>query len=126
MKKWDPTSWGPIKSAGVLALDDAGLIMRVKFKTKPGVQFVIQRQVFKRLKEIFKEKGLDFATRDVVVRLPDEPTSGKQGAEGEAPSPDKSSSKRGGLSAAAGAAVAAALAEEEAARKKLQEDAESS
>lgn len=121
-----PDLLGPIKSAGVLALDDAGLIMRVKFKTKPGVQFVIQRQVFKRLKEIFKEKGLEFATRDVMVRLPDEPTSGKQGAEGEAPSPDKTSSKRAGLSAAAGAAVAAALAEEELKRKQLQQDAESS
>ena len=68
-----PNLLGPIKSAGVLALDDAGLIMRVKFKTKPGVQFVIQRQVFRRLKELFKEKGLEFATRDVMVRLPDEP-----------------------------------------------------
>ena len=80
-----PNLLGPIKSAGVLALDDAGLIMRVKFKTKPGVQFVIQRQVFKRLKELFKEKGLEFATRDVMVRLPDEPTRGEQG-QGEAPS----------------------------------------
>ena len=68
-----PNLLGPIKSAGVLALDDSALIMRVKFKTKPGVQFVIQRQVFKRLKELFKEKGLEFATRHVMVRLPDEP-----------------------------------------------------
>ncbi len=120
-----PNLLGPIKSAGVLALDDAGLIMRVKFKTKPGVQFVIQRQVFRRLKELFKEKGIEFATRDVVVRLPDEPTSGKQGAEGEAPSPDKTSAKRGGLSAAAGAAIGAALAEEEAKRKLLEQGGES-
>jgi len=69
---------GPIKSAGVMSFDDSALIMRVKFKCKPGLQFVIQRQVFKRLKELFDEKGLEFATRHVNVRLPDEPAQGKQ------------------------------------------------
>jgi len=68
-----PTLLGPIRCAGVLALDDSALIMRVKFKSKPGHQFIIQRQVFRRLKELFGEKGLEFATRHVMVRLPDEP-----------------------------------------------------
>ena len=73
-----PNLLGPIKSAGVMSFDDSALIMRVKFKCKPGLQFIIQRQVFKRLKELFDEKGLEFATRHVNVRLPDEPAQGKR------------------------------------------------
>ena len=118
-----PDLLGPIKSAGVLALDDAGLVMRVKFKTKPGVQFVIQRQVFKRLKELFKEKGLEFATRDVMVRLPDEPLHEEPGKEGKAPSAGSPSSKKV-LSGAAAAAIASVIAEEEAKKKALEAESE--
>ncbi len=112
-----PNLLGPIKSAGVLALDDAGLVMRVKFKTKPGVQFVIQRQVFKRLKELFKEKGLEFATRDVMVRLPEEPDK-----EGEAQGNASAASHRRVLSGAAAAAIASAIVEEEAKKKALAQE----
>ncbi len=115
-----PNLLGPIKCAGVMSFDDSALIIRVKFKSKPGLQFAIQRQVFKRLKELFAEKGLEFATRDVMVRLPDEPAQGKHGAGGEAPSPPASSSAHG-FSAAAGAAIAAILAEE-AVKLKKKED----
>jgi len=115
-----PNLLGPIKSAGVMSFDDSALIIRVKFKSKPGMQFIIQRQVFKRLKELFEEKGLQFATRDVMVRLPDEPARANHAAGGEAPAPPASSSAKG-FSAAAGAAIAAILAEE-AAKLKKKED----
>ena len=118
-----PDLLGPIKSAGVLALDDAGLVMRVKFKTKPGVQFVIQRQVFKRLKELFKEKGLEFATRDVMVRLPDEPLHEEPDKEGKAPSAGSPSSRKV-LSGAAAATIASVIAEEEAKKKALEAESE--
>ncbi len=117
---------GPVKFAGVLAFDDSALIMRMKFKSKPGLQFLVQRHVLRRLQELFDERGLEFATRDVQVRLPEEPASKRGGADDEtgatpAPSPGKSA-----LSAAAGAAVAAAIAEEEAKRKQMEAKGESS
>ena len=119
-----PNLLSPIKCAGVLALDDSALIMRVKFKSKPGLQFMIQRQVYRRLKELFDEKGLEFATRHVMVRLPDEPVHEEPDKEGEAPSAAAPSSKRV-LSGAAAAAIASVIAEEEAKKKALQEEADS-
>ncbi len=121
-----PNLLGPIKCAGVLALDDSALIMRVKFKSKPGLQFMIQRQVFRRLKELFDEKGLEFATRHVMVRLPEEAAPEKQSTGGESPPETKGGSRKGPLSAAAGAAIASALAQEEAQRKLMQQDSEES
>jgi len=103
----------------VLALDDSALIMRVKFKSKPGHQFMIQRQVFRRLKELFDEKGLEFATRHVMVRLPDEPVPAEPKTDGQAP--DASSARRV-LSGGAAAAIAALAAEEEARKKALLEE----
>ena len=64
---------GDIKSAGVRAMDDSAMIMRVKFKCIPGEQFIIRRQVFSRIRKAFKEKGIEFAHRNVTVYLPPQP-----------------------------------------------------
>ncbi|NTV42383.1 MAG: mechanosensitive ion channel family protein, partial [Syntrophobacteraceae bacterium] len=113
---------GPIKFAGVLAFDESALIMRTKFKSKPGLQFMVQRQVLRRLQELFDERGLQFATRDVQVRMSEDPTSERRGTAGEtSPDPATSSRKRG-LSAAAGAAIATAIADEEAKKKQMEEE----
>ena len=114
-----PNLLSPIKCAGVLALDDSALIMRVKFKSKPGLQFMIQRQVYRRLKELFTKTGLEFATRHVMVRLPDEPIQEEPDKEGEAPGAASPSSKKV-LSGAAAAAIASVIAEEEAKKKALE------
>lgn len=116
-----PILLGPIKYAGVLALDDSAVLMRVKFKSKPGRQFMIQRQVYRRLKELFDEKGLEFATRHVTVRLPDEAMPEEVDKEGKVPSAAFPPSKEV-LSGAAAAAIASALAEEEAKNKAFQEE----
>ena len=42
-----PNLLDKIKSQGVKELDDSAMIMRVKFKTIPGEQFVIRREVFR-------------------------------------------------------------------------------
>jgi small-conductance mechanosensitive channel len=94
-----------IKSAGVRAMDDSAMIMRVKFKCIPGEQFIVRRQVFQRIREAFKEKGIEFAHRNVTVYMPPQ----SAGAAGTAP--------RGGETVpleAAGAAAAAAMAQAEA------------
>jgi small-conductance mechanosensitive channel len=64
---------GPIKSQGVKELQDSAIVMRIKFKTKPGEQFIIKREVFDRLQKAFEKAGIEFAHRHVIVRLPHEP-----------------------------------------------------
>lgn len=65
-----PKLLGKIKSQGVREMDDSAMIMRVKFKTPPGEQFVLRREVFRRMQEAFREAGIQFAHRNVTVYLP--------------------------------------------------------
>ncbi|MGA7876238.1 MAG: mechanosensitive ion channel family protein [Desulfoferrobacter sp.] len=107
-----PKLLAPIKSQGVKALDDSGMIMRIKFKTKPGDQFGIRREIFSQLQSAFEKTGIQFAHRQVIVQLPQEKTTEPTapGKTGDTASADRSKQI---LSAGAAAAIAAALAEEE-------------
>ena len=67
-----PNLLGKIKSQGVRELEDSAMIMRMKFKTIPGGQFVIKREVLRMLQEAFRENGIQFAHRNVTVYLPPE------------------------------------------------------
>jgi len=97
-----PVMLGKLKSQGVRELDDSAMIMRVKFKTVPGEQFVIRREVFRMMQESFKENGIEFAHRNVTVYMPPEAT---QTGNGEV--------DQKAISAGAAAAAAAQQAEEE-------------
>ncbi len=59
----------PLKSQGVLKIDNWGMTIRVKFKTRPGEQFVVRRVVYTKLHELFEREGIEFASRDVKVRI---------------------------------------------------------
>ncbi len=59
----------PLKSQGVIQMEDSAMIMRVKFMTRPGDQWVIRRIVFARIRDLFEQKGVKFAHREVTVRL---------------------------------------------------------
>ena len=67
-----PKLLGKIKSQGVREMDDSAMIMRVKFKSIPGEQFMLRREVFRRMQEAFREAGIQFAHRNVTVYLPPE------------------------------------------------------
>ena len=92
-----------IRSQGIREIQDSAMILRVKFKTIPGEQFPIQRQVFHRVQKAFKESGIEFAHRNVTVYLPPEIQSKSMGEMTEA---EKKAIE-------AGAAAAATLAQEE-------------
>ena len=96
-----PNLLDKIKSGGVKALDDSAMIMRIKFKAVPGEQFLLRREIFKKLREKFAEAGIEFAHRNVTVYMP-------EGDNGDA----------GRLRAGAAAMTAVAQAEAEAAREK--------
>jgi small-conductance mechanosensitive channel len=107
-----PVLLGKIKSQGVRQMDDSAMIVRVKFKTPPGKQFVVRREVYRLIQERFREQGIDFAHRNVTVYLPPDVT-GESPAEGQgdgsAPGglPDKKL-----IEASAAAALAASQGDE--------------
>ncbi|MEO1192034.1 MAG: mechanosensitive ion channel family protein [Pseudomonadota bacterium] len=58
----------PLKSQGVYMIDeDSALVIRVKFMCKPRAQFVLRREVYHRLREVFNERGVRLARRKVEV-----------------------------------------------------------
>ncbi|SIO29543.1 mechanosensitive ion channel family protein [Halodesulfovibrio marinisediminis] len=59
-----------IKSQGVKAIEQYGLRMRVKFMTKPGGQWSIRKIVYTKMRQIFKEEGIEFARPTVAVHVP--------------------------------------------------------
>jgi small-conductance mechanosensitive channel len=61
-----------IKSQGVRQMDDSAMVMRVKYKTRPGDQFAIRKEVYRLMQEAFREEGIEFAHRNVTVYIPPE------------------------------------------------------
>ena len=61
----------PLKSQGVKAMEDSAMILRAKFKAKPGEQFMIRKEVYRRVQEAFHENGIEFAHRRVLVDIPE-------------------------------------------------------
>ena len=121
-----PHLLSPIKSVGVKMFDDSAMIMRLKFKSKPGQNFLIQRQVLKRLQELFEEKGLEFAHRHVIVRLPEDSSSAKSAhAPHSQPTADSPAADIL-LSAAAAAAITDTLAREDTLKKQQAEEEDGS
>jgi small-conductance mechanosensitive channel len=112
----------PIKSQGVREMDDSAMVMRVKYKTKPGDQFAIRKEVYRLMQEAFRQEGIEFAHRNVTVYMPPE-TDGQADAQanGENQQAEGKTSSEIQRQAAAAAALAAVQAEEEKKSKKKPE-----
>ena len=118
-----PKLMEPIKSQGVREMDDSAMIMRVKYKTKPGDQFAIRKEVYHLMQEAFKEEGIEFAHRNVTVYLP--PESGSESgapATGDDQQKDAKANNEIQRQAAAAAALAVIQAEEEAEKAKKESE----
>ncbi|MCR9136623.1 MAG: mechanosensitive ion channel family protein [Alphaproteobacteria bacterium] len=61
----------PLKSQGVYKMEDSAMIIRVKFMTKPGEQFVTRKVVYESIQDLFAREGIHFAHKQVTVRLED-------------------------------------------------------
>jgi small-conductance mechanosensitive channel len=66
-----PNLIAPLKSQGVMSMEDSAMVIRAKFTAKPGEQFVIRREVYTRVQKAFEEAGIKFAHRQVTVHVPD-------------------------------------------------------
>ncbi|MGV8988019.1 MAG: mechanosensitive ion channel family protein [Cypionkella sp.] len=62
----------PLKSQGVIEMQDSAMIIRVKFMTKPLDQWVIRKRVLQDIRDLFEREGIKFANRVVTVRLAEE------------------------------------------------------
>lgn len=97
---YGPMFLAPLKSQGILSMEDSAMIARVKFTTKPGKQFELRKVVYAGLRDLFEQNGIKFAHRQVTVRV--------AGAEGEEGTPRPAAAQ----AAAAGAAAAGMVDEE--------------
>jgi len=57
----------PLKFQGIDDVDLFGLMVRLKFMAVPGEQFVLRREMLRRLQQAFAENGIEFAKRSVTV-----------------------------------------------------------
>lgn len=67
-----PKLLGKLKSQGVRQMEDSAMIMRIKFTTRPGEQFVMRKEILMRLQEAFRANNIEFAHRNVTVYMPSE------------------------------------------------------
>ncbi|MCV0428248.1 MAG: mechanosensitive ion channel family protein, partial [Roseibium sp.] len=66
---YGPMFLAPLKSQGILSMEDSAMIARVKFTTKPGKQFELRKVVYAGLRDLFEKNGIKFAHRQVTVRV---------------------------------------------------------
>ncbi len=60
----------PVKSQGVYEISNSVMVIRVKFTAKPGRQFLIRRDAYRRISDALAAKGIHYAHRKVIVEVP--------------------------------------------------------
>lgn len=60
----------PLKSQGVIQMEDSAMILRVKYMTRPGDQWTTRKLVYQELHELFARENIHFAHKEVTVRIP--------------------------------------------------------
>ena len=61
----------PLKSQGVMSIDDSALIVRAKYMSRPGSgTYMIRRLAYEKIIAAFAEQGIQFASRRVAIDVP--------------------------------------------------------
>jgi len=105
----------PLKSQGVMRVEESALIVRMKFTSKPGEQWVIRREAYRQVRDALAAANIHFAHREVRVRLPESVENPQNGSRPE-------DGQTNLLTGAAGGAAAAMIAAEVAKRDKMDEE----
>jgi len=71
MEEFKDDILAPFKGQGVADVDDVGIVVRGKFTTKPGKQFGVRKEIYKRVQKAFEENGIQFARKEVRVQIPE-------------------------------------------------------
>lgn len=67
-----PNFLQPFKSQGVVKMDDSAFIVSGKFMTKPNKQWAVRKAVYEKVQRAFRENGIAFAPKRVIVEVPAE------------------------------------------------------
>lgn len=102
--EYGPMFLQPLKSQGIMSMEDSAMVARVKFMTKPGKQFILRKVVYAGLQDLFRENGIKFAHRQVTVHV---------ASDNENAADDQPAVSEAAKAAAAGAAAQAMMADEE-------------
>jgi len=89
-EEFGPSILEPLKFQGIDDVDLFGLMVRLKFMAVPGEQFVMRREMLRRLQQAFAENGIEFAKRSVIVT-----SSGSDAAAAAADSADNDAVQSG-------------------------------
>ena len=84
-----PKLLGKLKSQGVRQMEDSAMIMRIKFTTRPGEQFVMRKEILMRLQETFRANNIEFAHRNVTVYMPSDDEKKEADNENQTKAPSK-------------------------------------
>ncbi len=115
----------PLKSQGVMRVEESALIVRMKYTAKPGEQWVIRREAYRCVRDALAAGGIHFAHREVTVRLPEDMEhahAGKAGPSADADEQATALDKKKLLLAESAAAIGSVLAAEAAKQAKLDDD----
>jgi len=66
-----PNMLEPLKSQGVMRVEESALIIRMKFTAKPGEQWIVRRVAYTNVRDALADAGIQFAHREIKVRMPD-------------------------------------------------------
>lgn len=115
----------PLKSQGVMRVEESALIVRMKFTSKPGEQWVIRREAYHNVRDALSASGIHFAHREVRVLVPElgahtAPASKDKPAGATTQSADDNQTKT--TQTAAAAATSSILASEAIRHSKLDDD----
>lgn len=58
-----------LKSQGVRRMEEFNMVVGVKFMTKPGEQWLVRRDAYQKVRDIFEENGIRMAERNVKVEI---------------------------------------------------------
>ena len=61
----------PFKSQGAADVTDVGIVIKGKFMTKPGGQWMVKREIYMRVQKMFQEYGIEFARKEIRVQMSD-------------------------------------------------------
>ncbi|MBX2829598.1 MAG: mechanosensitive ion channel family protein [Rhodospirillales bacterium] len=64
----------PLKSQGVRRMEEFNMVIGLKYTSKPGEQFTIRKTVYQSVLAMFKENGIQMASRHVKVDVPADAT----------------------------------------------------
>ena len=121
-----PMMLQPLKSQGVMRVEESALIIRMKFTAKPGEQWIVRRVAYTKVRDALSAAGIEFAHREIKVRMPHElesPKTDVTGSDSKASSePVKKQPEEAQAAAVSAAALSAVVASEIARHEKIDDD----